>query len=221
MGNNSYTRYVIIIRTLTWIRNQLTVLNSGGTDLPVRAPMKQLRIPPLLVDIIQSGILACEGVVFDSRDACPVCGGPVSGYDTRKKQFAVMLREGIPYPLHVLVKRFCCRQCGLISFADEPFYPGNPPRKSRCRPVQDTLDDYSVSPCGCLHGTDGNSHRSRDSTELCPWILSGNPDLRSLRGPYSPVGDFTLFSHCRGGGSHQRGRSARCLWFPIRIPGSA
>ena len=41
-----------------------------------------------------------------------------------------MLREGVPYPLHVLVKRFCCRQCGLISFADEPFYPGNPPRKS-------------------------------------------------------------------------------------------
>jgi hypothetical protein len=84
--------------------------------------MKQLRIPPLLVDIIQSGILACEGILFDSRDACPVCGGPVSGYDTRKKQFAVMLREGTPYPVHVYVKRFSCRECGMICFADEPFY---------------------------------------------------------------------------------------------------
>jgi len=124
VGYNSYTRHTIIIRTLTWIRNQLTVINSGGTDLLVRAPMKQLRIPPLLADIIQSGILACEGILFDNRDACPVCGGPVSGYDTRKKQFAVMLRDGIPNPLHVQVKRFCCRQCGLISFADEPFYKG-------------------------------------------------------------------------------------------------
>jgi hypothetical protein len=86
--------------------------------------MKQLRIPPLLVDIVQSGILACEGILFDSREACPACGGPLSGYDIRKKQFAVMLREGTPYPLHVFVKRFSCRRCGVICFADGPFYPG-------------------------------------------------------------------------------------------------
>jgi len=104
--------------------------------------MKQLRIPPLLVDIIQSGILACEGVVFDSRDACPVCGGPVSGYDTRKKQFAVMLRDGIPYPLHVLVKRFTCRTCGIICDADEPFYTGTrhgSPVVDLCRTLSMTL----------------------------------------------------------------------------------
>jgi len=104
--------------------------------------MKQLRIPPLLVDIIQSGILACEGIVFDSRDACPVCGGQISGYDTRKKQFAVMLRDGTPYPLHVLVKRFLCRQCGLISFADEPFYKGTrhgSPVVDLCRTLSTTI----------------------------------------------------------------------------------
>jgi len=85
--------------------------------------MKQLRIPPLLIDIIQSGLLVCEGVVFDNRDACPVCGGELSGYDTKKKQFAVMLEGDKRHPIHVLVKRFTCRQCHMICFADEPFYP--------------------------------------------------------------------------------------------------
>jgi len=104
--------------------------------------MKQLRIPPLLVDIVQSGILACEGVIFDSRDACPACGGPLSGYDTRKKQFAVVVREGIPYPLYVWVKRFSCRRCGMISFADEPFYQGTrhgSPVVDLCRTLSMTI----------------------------------------------------------------------------------
>jgi RNA polymerase subunit RPABC4/transcription elongation factor Spt4 len=85
--------------------------------------MKQLRIPPLLIDFVQSGLLACEGVVFNNRDACPVCGGELSGYDTKKKQFAVMLEVDKRHPIHVLVKRFSCRQCHAVCFADEPFYP--------------------------------------------------------------------------------------------------
>jgi hypothetical protein len=104
--------------------------------------MKQLRIPPFLVDIVQGGILACEGVIFDSRDACPACGGPLSGYDTRKKQFAVMVREGTPYPLYVWVKRFSCRQCGMITFADEPFYQGTrhgSPVVDLCRTLSMTI----------------------------------------------------------------------------------
>jgi hypothetical protein len=85
--------------------------------------MKQLRIPPLLIDVIQSGLLACEGIVFDNRDACPVCGGELSGYDSKKKQFAVMLEGDKRHPIHVLVKRFSCQQCHAVCFADEPFYP--------------------------------------------------------------------------------------------------
>jgi hypothetical protein len=85
--------------------------------------MKQLRIPPLLIDIVQSGLSACEGIVFDNRDACPVCGGALSGYDTKKKQFAVMLEGNTRHQIHVFVKRFSCRRCHAICFADEPFYP--------------------------------------------------------------------------------------------------
>jgi hypothetical protein len=85
--------------------------------------MKQLRIPPLLIDIVQSGLFACDGIVFDNRDACPICGGKLSGYDTKKKQFAVMREGDNRHPIYVFVKRFSCRQCHAVCFADEPFYP--------------------------------------------------------------------------------------------------
>ena len=104
--------------------------------------MKQLRIPPLLVDLVQSSIFVFDRVVFDSRDACTECGGPVSGYDIRKKQFAVMNNEGRPYPVNVFVKRFSCRQCGIICCADEPFYPGTrtgSPVVDLCRTLSMTM----------------------------------------------------------------------------------
>jgi hypothetical protein len=85
--------------------------------------MKQPRIPPLLIDIIQSGLAACDGIVFDSRDACPLCKGTLSGYDTKKKQFATIKETGELHSMHVFVKRFTCRECHAICFADEPFYP--------------------------------------------------------------------------------------------------
>ena len=104
--------------------------------------MKQFRIPPLLVDIVQSSISVFDRVVFDKRDACPACGGSVSGYDTRKKQFAVMLKDGRPCPLNVFVKRFSCRQCGIVCFADEPFYPdtrNGSPVVDLCRTLSMTM----------------------------------------------------------------------------------
>jgi hypothetical protein len=104
--------------------------------------MKQFRIPPLLVDIVQSSIFVFDRVVFDSRDACPACGGSLSGYDTRKKQFAIMLNEGRPYPVNVFVKRFSCRQCGIICGADEPYYHGTrtgSPVVDLCRTLSMTM----------------------------------------------------------------------------------
>jgi hypothetical protein len=85
--------------------------------------MKKHRISPFLIDIVQSAILSCEGVVFDSRDTCPVCGGSLSGYDTKKKQFAIVVEKVMPHPINVFVKRFTCRTCHAICFAEEPFYP--------------------------------------------------------------------------------------------------
>ena len=85
--------------------------------------MKHQRILPIIIDIVQNGLLTCNGIIFDTRDVCPVCGGRLSGYDTKKKQFAVLLEGENRHPIHVLVKRFSCRQCHTVCFADEPFYP--------------------------------------------------------------------------------------------------
>jgi hypothetical protein len=85
--------------------------------------MNRLRIPPLLKDIVLGGIMACDGIVFDSRNDCPLCGGRLSGYDTKKKQFAVLKESDNLRPVHVFVKRFTCRECHALCFADEPFYP--------------------------------------------------------------------------------------------------
>jgi hypothetical protein len=88
------------------------------------AVMKSPRIPPMLAMIVQAGLMAVDGITFSERATCPVCGGPVSGYDTRKKVFAVIRENDRIRTLSVSVKRFSCRSCGCIVNADEPFYPG-------------------------------------------------------------------------------------------------
>jgi hypothetical protein len=86
--------------------------------------MRKPRIPPILVDLVQTALTACDGTYFDNRDVCPSCGGSLSGYDKKKKQFAVLIEGGERRPVHVIVKRFSCQMCKKICFADEPFYPG-------------------------------------------------------------------------------------------------
>lgn len=86
--------------------------------------MKAPRVPPMLGTIVQAGLLAVDGVTFSERAACPGCGGPLSGYDTKKKIFCVIRENDRERTLQVNVKRFSCKHCGNIVNADEPFYPG-------------------------------------------------------------------------------------------------
>ncbi len=85
--------------------------------------MKPPRIHPLLADVVQTALLACNGIIFDTLSACPECGGKLSGYDRKKKQFVIMHDQGKRIPVHVMVKRFACQECGIVCFAEEPFYP--------------------------------------------------------------------------------------------------
>lgn len=85
--------------------------------------MKPPRIPPMAVDIIQTALSAMDGVVFSELAACPYCGGAVTGYDYKTRQFAVLEEHGIHRAIHVRVKRFRCQQCGRLCYADQPFYP--------------------------------------------------------------------------------------------------
>jgi len=85
--------------------------------------MRKPRIPPMLVDLVQTALTACDGTYFDNRNACPTCGGSLSGYDKKKKQFAVLMEGQRRRPVHVVVKRFFCQVCKKVCCADEPFYP--------------------------------------------------------------------------------------------------
>jgi len=86
--------------------------------------MKAPRVPPMLSTIVQAGLVAVDGVTFSERAACPGCGGPLSGYDTKKKIFCSIRENSRERALRVNVKRFSCKTCGIIVNADEPFYPG-------------------------------------------------------------------------------------------------
>ncbi|MDD1716432.1 MAG: hypothetical protein LUQ01_05485 [Methanolinea sp.] len=85
--------------------------------------MIRRRVPPMLAALVQTGILSVDGHLFSRRESCPECGGEVAGYDTRERRFAVVAEDPGEREINVLVKRYSCRQCGRISFADAPFYP--------------------------------------------------------------------------------------------------
>ncbi|MCQ8894568.1 MAG: hypothetical protein NQU46_08080 [Methanolinea sp.] len=85
--------------------------------------MRPPRVPPMLSALVQSGVLAVDGHVFSRLDACPACGGRVSGYDTKERRFAVILDSGDKRPVNVWVRRYMCRDCGQVSPAEAPFYP--------------------------------------------------------------------------------------------------
>ncbi|AGB01709.1 DUF6431 domain-containing protein [Methanoregula formicica] len=85
--------------------------------------MRKRRIPPMLTDIVQAALASYDNVLFDSCDTCPSCGGDLSGYDIKKRQFAVVMDGEQKKVIPVRVKRFRCRSCRQIHPADQPFYP--------------------------------------------------------------------------------------------------
>jgi hypothetical protein len=85
--------------------------------------MKPPLIPPMACDLVQAALCACDGTEFVAAPKCPACGGFVQGYDTKKKKFAVIREDDRERTLSVIVKRFTCRTCGTLCYANEPFYP--------------------------------------------------------------------------------------------------
>jgi hypothetical protein len=85
--------------------------------------MRPPRFPPMVSDIVQNALSSLDGVAFTELAACPHCGGSVTPHDLKEKQFAVLADGEKTRTIHVKVKRFHCRQCGRLCYADEPFYP--------------------------------------------------------------------------------------------------
>jgi hypothetical protein len=112
--------------------------------------MKKRRIPPMLSDIVQTTLTSCDGVLFDECGSCPHCGGELSGYDVKKKQFAIVTEGEQKRVIHVWVKRFLCRQCGRACLADQPFYPDTrigSPVVDLCVTLGETMPYSRVSSC--------------------------------------------------------------------------
>jgi hypothetical protein len=78
----------------------------------------------MVVDIVQTAITAFDGVEFGQLVSCDKCGGPVQGYDTRTKKFAVIQDGEEERVITVQVRTFTCRNCKSLCYADEPFYSG-------------------------------------------------------------------------------------------------
>lgn len=110
--------------------------------------MRAHKIHPLITGIIQTALLACEGVRFHSAGTCISCGSPISGYDERKKRFAILLKDELPRPVHVVIQRSYCHNCGKITEPPEPFYTGTrlgSPVVDLCRSLTETMPYSRVS----------------------------------------------------------------------------
>lgn len=83
----------------------------------------QVRVPPMLADLVVAAISAFDGVEFLSLSRCPVCGGTVRAHDMKKRRFAVIRSKGRKKQVTIWVKRFRCSRCGALCTADAPFYP--------------------------------------------------------------------------------------------------
>lgn len=49
---------------------------------------KKVAIPPMISDIVASGITDLDGFLFDAADRCPYCGGELRSHDIKHKVFA-------------------------------------------------------------------------------------------------------------------------------------
>jgi hypothetical protein len=110
--------------------------------------MRIRKIHPILTDIIHTALQVCEGVRFHPGPLCSSCGNHMSGYDQRKKRFAILLEDDIPHPLHVIIQRSYCHHCGRIAVPEEPFYPGTrigSPVVDLCRSLSETMPYSRVS----------------------------------------------------------------------------
>jgi hypothetical protein len=77
----------------------------------------------MVTDIVQTALSAVDGVEFTELVQCPFCKEiNLRAHDMRTRQFAILWEGGQEQTIRVHVKRFYCRACGRLCYADEPFY---------------------------------------------------------------------------------------------------
>ncbi len=86
-------------------------------------PRHQVKIPSLLMTTVLVGISSLDGTLFAAAKPCPLCGGKPQPYDTRKKLYVTLRTPMGQKRITVNIRRFKCKKCGNLIYAQEPFYP--------------------------------------------------------------------------------------------------
>jgi hypothetical protein len=79
-------------------------------------------IPPIIADFVYQAMTGVSGVRFVEASFCPECGGLLISHDLKKRRFSTVATPQGPQHIHVFIKRFHCRDCGRLCYADAPFY---------------------------------------------------------------------------------------------------
>jgi len=83
---------------------------------------KDLLIPPIIADCIYYAVSGVSDVQFLETSGCPACCGPLISHDLKKRRFSTIKTDNGVTHVYVYIKRFHCRDCGQLCYADAPFY---------------------------------------------------------------------------------------------------
>lgn len=103
--------------------------------------MRLRPLPPMITEVVHAALRACAETEYRPGPTCRVCGGTLTGYDTRKKRFALLCDDARKELIEVVIHRAYCRTCRKVMMPDEPFYP----RTRIGSPVVDLCQTLSVS----------------------------------------------------------------------------
>lgn len=92
---------------------------------PIFANMSRhlVKIPSMLVGMISIGLPLMDGMLFKNIHECPHCGGRPFPHDTKEKNYVTLITPEGTKKITVKVRRYRCKECGALLYADEPFYP--------------------------------------------------------------------------------------------------
>jgi hypothetical protein len=83
---------------------------------------RRLFIPPVIGDVVYQAVSGVSGVQFLDATSCPACSGLLISHDLKQRRFSTVQTPHGTGHIYVYVKRFHCRECGRLCYADAPFY---------------------------------------------------------------------------------------------------
>lgn len=106
--------------TLIQVRGLIT---SSYPLLITHMTRHQVKIPSLLMTTVLVGISSLDETLFATAKPCPICGGKPQPYDIKKKLYVTLRTPMGRKRITVNIRRFICKKCGNLIYAQEPFYP--------------------------------------------------------------------------------------------------